>query len=164
MSNVKIKKLFILPWLKKTKTIKEITVDKKCFSKILGLEIESNFIISKLKELGCEVSEKNKDLIVVPPSWRPDIKIKEDLVEEIARIYGFEKIPSQKMSLTKNKKINSVSNNFLLTNKLKKNLTSRNIMETITWSFLDKSINDDFNQVEDIKFCQWCDYKSICKR
>ncbi len=130
------------------KTIKEITVDKKCFSKILGLEIESNFIISKLKELGCEVSEKNKDLIVVPPSWRPDIKIKEDLVEEIARMYGFEKIPSQKMSITKNKKINSVSDNFLLINKLKKILTSRNIMETITWSFLDKSVNDDFNQFD----------------
>ena len=41
---------------------------------------------------------------MTPPSWRSDIKIKEDLVEEIARLYGLEKIPSIPFDLQNNSK------------------------------------------------------------
>ncbi|MBN2723872.1 MAG: phenylalanine--tRNA ligase subunit beta [Deltaproteobacteria bacterium] len=63
----------------------------------LGLEIANEKIISILTSLDFAVSEDRGNLIVRVPSWRAtkDISIKEDLVEEIGRIYGYDNIPPQ---------------------------------------------------------------------
>ncbi|PFG31067.1 phenylalanine--tRNA ligase subunit beta [Paramicrobacterium agarici] len=47
-----------------------------------------------LEEIGCAVSTTDEGLLVTPPSWRPDLASKADLVEEIARIVGYDRIPS----------------------------------------------------------------------
>ena len=72
---------------------KKYKVEKAFFERVLGIEISNQFICDKLNKIGCDL-EVNENLVVTPPSWRSDIKIKEDLVEEIARLYGLEKIPS----------------------------------------------------------------------
>ena len=69
---------------------KTIQIEKVFFKKVLGIEISNQFIQDKLNKIGCNFSG-NENLVVTPPSWRGDIKIKEDLVEEIARLYGLEK-------------------------------------------------------------------------
>jgi len=57
----------------------------------MGIEIDKKQVIKILESLGFEVSEKKDLLMVKIPTWRAtkDISIKEDLVEEIARIYGY---------------------------------------------------------------------------
>ncbi len=61
----------------------------------IGVEIEKKKVISILENLGFGVKDKKDILVVSVPSWRAtkDISIPEDLVEEVARIYGYENIP-----------------------------------------------------------------------
>ncbi|MFH1089735.1 MAG: phenylalanine--tRNA ligase subunit beta [Candidatus Uhrbacteria bacterium] len=68
---------------------------KKLNSK-LGFEIDLKEAVGILERLGFEVKEKADELLVKIPSWRAtkDISIAEDLIEEIARVYGYEKIVS----------------------------------------------------------------------
>ncbi|MGO3743282.1 phenylalanine--tRNA ligase subunit beta [Kerstersia sp.] len=61
--------------------------------KVLGLEIASEQIGAIFSQLGLPFERQGDDFIVTPPSFRFDIEIEEDLIEEVARIYGFENIP-----------------------------------------------------------------------
>jgi phenylalanyl-tRNA synthetase beta chain len=60
---------------------------------VLGVDISSAEIVRILRALGCEVHEGHPVLTVHAPSFRPDLTGEEDLIEEIARIYGYERIP-----------------------------------------------------------------------
>jgi phenylalanyl-tRNA synthetase beta chain len=61
----------------------------------LGLEIPENESIGILKRLGFELKKKGRELSVTIPTWRAtkDISIAEDLIEEVARVYGYARIP-----------------------------------------------------------------------
>ncbi|OCB93513.1 Phenylalanine--tRNA ligase [Bacillus amyloliquefaciens] len=61
---------------------------------VLGMTIAKEEIISIYKRLGFAVGEAEDVLVVTVPSRRGDIKIEEDLIEEAARLYGYDNIPS----------------------------------------------------------------------
>lgn len=65
-------------------------------NKVIGEEMKANRVIEILTSLGFVVKQKDANLSVTIPSWRAtrDIAIREDLVEEVARIYGFNNIRS----------------------------------------------------------------------
>jgi phenylalanyl-tRNA synthetase beta chain len=66
--------------------------------RILGIEVPSADSARILKELGCLVSDAtDASLQVTPPTWRADLYREIDLIEEIARIYGYDKIPENVM-------------------------------------------------------------------
>lgn len=69
---------------------KEIKLSVEDVNSLLGTEIKKCEIKSILESLGFKVEE---DLTVKVPNRRPDITIKEDLIEEVARIYGYDKLP-----------------------------------------------------------------------
>jgi phenylalanyl-tRNA synthetase beta chain len=60
---------------------------------LLGVSISPLQANTYLKRLGMDVSAMGDSLMVVPPSWRPDIVREEDLVEELGRVHGYELIP-----------------------------------------------------------------------
>lgn len=59
----------------------------------LGIDADDEMQRSMLERISCEVSGEGDDLQVVPPYWRPDLQIEVDLYEEIARLYGYDRIP-----------------------------------------------------------------------
>ncbi len=62
--------------------------------RILGIEVPADEVRKILTDLGCEETHACDHCVkVVPPSWRADLTREIDLIEEIARIHGFEKIP-----------------------------------------------------------------------
>lgn len=61
--------------------------------KILGVPVTAEQVSSIFSQLGLTFTEANGVYTVTPPSYRFDIEIEEDLIEEVARIYGFENIP-----------------------------------------------------------------------
>ena len=62
-------------------------------SMLLGVDIKPLQANTYLKRLGMDVMATEDALMVVPPSWRPDIVREEDLVEELGRVHGYELIP-----------------------------------------------------------------------
>ena len=62
---------------------------------VLGTQIPPTLPANLLTGLGMEVAGGNGEWQVTPPSWRFDIRIEEDLIEEVARLYGFDNIPGQ---------------------------------------------------------------------
>ena len=87
---------------------------------ITGVEYQAEEISGTLSEIGCVVSAVADGFEVVPPSWRPDLKHKTDLVEEVARIRGYHQIPSRLpvappgRGLTKRQKLRRLISNALV--------------------------------------------------
>ncbi len=69
-----------------------VSADK--VSDVLGMTISKEELISIYNRLGFTVGEANDLLVVTVPSRRGDITIEEDLIEEAARLYGYDNIPS----------------------------------------------------------------------
>ena len=69
-----------------------VRIDPAKISTILGFEISSKKTAEVLRIIGCDVDEKS--FAVDPPSWRSDLLTTSDFAEEVARMIGYEKIPS----------------------------------------------------------------------
>lgn len=70
----------------------EMRVDQP--GRIVGVEYTPDQVVQVLTEIGCEVEQDGEQLRVTPPSWRPDLRTWPDLAEEVARIRGYDEIPS----------------------------------------------------------------------
>ena len=60
---------------------------------VIGIPLTNDIVADVFKRLGFEFKQEGDVFVVTPPSYRFDIEIEEDLIEEVARIYGFENIP-----------------------------------------------------------------------
>ncbi len=72
----------------------KISFSLKKQEKLLGLNIPKNKSKNILENLGCKVENEKGDFSVLPPSWRYDLEREVDLIEEVARIYGYNEIPT----------------------------------------------------------------------
>jgi phenylalanyl-tRNA synthetase beta chain len=112
------------------------------FEKITGFNIEQKEIIQILDDLGFEIKKDKKSLILKVPSWRPDIEQEIDIVEELVRIHGYDKIKIIEPEKSRNKPtLNSKQRLFHF---LQRSMASKGFLETITWSFTDSKINQLF--------------------
>ena len=95
-----------------------------------------------MEDLGFKIKKKRKNLEVEIPSWRPDILGQIDLVEEVIRIKGFDKINSIKPEKERLKAtLNYTQRHFHLA---QRSVASKGYLEAITWSFTDEKINKFF--------------------
>ena len=115
-----------------------IKLHRNKIDRIIGYTIEAQKITDILVRLGCEVEYKDDIWIVKSPSWRFDLQIEEDLVEEVARIYGYNNIPNANM------KIESVMQpkpeSIISLRRIKDLLVDRGYQEAVTYSFVDPKV------------------------
>jgi len=121
---------------------KVITLDVKKFQKVIGITISIVEASKILTSLGCKVKNNKKILKVEIPTWRPDIIQEIDLIEELIRIKGFDKIEL----IEPEKKRNRDTLNFSqkLFHLSQRALASKGYLEAITWSFTDSKIDKQF--------------------
>ena len=112
-----------------------ISITQEKIQQILGFELDSDWIEEKFTNLDFEIIEnKTNAWTIIPPSFRFDIRIAADLIEELARLYGYDKLPVQKLSLDAN--INVMPEALLDRYDIARSLVSRGYQEVITYSFI----------------------------
>ena len=130
--------------IQKTKNIKNnlIKFDIQLFEKITGFKIDQKEMIKILINLGFEVKKQKKLLLLLVPSWRPDIEQEVDIVEELVRIKGYDQI--RMIEPEKARKKNTLNQIQKLFHFLQRAIASKGYLEAITWSFTDSKINQLF--------------------
>lgn len=71
-----------------------IVIDPALPTRYIGLEYPREEVLATLTAIGCTVADEGERLVVTPPTWRPDLVDGPDLVEEVARVRGYDAIPS----------------------------------------------------------------------
>ena len=116
--------------------IRKINFDFNKIKKILGTEIAHDQIIKILSDLGFKINGNE----IIIPSFRNDVALEEDLVEEVIRIYGYDKIKSQALP---NLGFNTIkeNNNF---NLITSTLCNSGMDEIVSFSFINSKIAEIF--------------------
>ena len=116
----------------------EIEITSDFVSKRVGLNITKQQIIETLSKLGFKVADMGQALKVIVPSYRAtkDVSLKEDLVEEIARSYGYDNIKPQPISMeVKSSAINEAHNNEYQTKYLLAEKYGLNEVHSYLWNY-----------------------------
>ena len=110
--------------------------------RIIGVPITADEMARIFERLGLPFEFDGERFSVTPPSYRFDIEIEEDLIEEVARIYGFEKIPARPpMAANAMRATNETRRSI---HAIRHALAARDYAETINFSFVDEAWERDF--------------------
>lgn len=123
-----------------------VRVSPKWINDFLGTNINVEDMVKMLNRLEMEVEVKD-ELIIKVPTFRQDVKIKEDVAEEIARLYGYDIIPTQKIvgeaveaEITKEQKMIET---------VKRTMVASSLYEAFTYSFYSPKVFDKINISKD---------------
>ncbi|KKI64492.1 phenylalanine--tRNA ligase subunit beta [Staphylococcus cohnii] len=119
----------------------EITVEK--VNKTIGFDLSREEIEAIFVQLGFEITREGNTLTVMVPSRRKDITIKEDLIEEIARIYGYDEIPST-LPVFEHVTPGTLNDRQAKTRIVKATLEGAGLSQAINYSLVDKARATDF--------------------
>lgn len=115
----------------------------------VGIDVSQAEAMEILSKLGFEVSEKDDVVSAIVPAWRGDVSCESDLVEEVVRMVGLDKIPALSMpSELLPKQTLTPAQRRQVT--VKHELASRGMYETVTWSFTSSEIGKYFRTSDEI--------------
>ncbi len=130
---------------------KAIAFDPARVQKLTGVNVPQKTMQDILQSLGFAVRADKKRLAVTPPSWRPDIDGAADLVEEIIRIYGLDKIPPVPLPrpyAVARPVLTVLQKRLSLARRV---LAGRGMVEAVTWSFIPHAHAQRFGAGEDLR-------------
>jgi len=113
----------------------EITFSLEAFQRRTGVSLPLSVIAKYLEAVGLSVVAEDKEsLRLIPPTWRHDLRIPEDLMEEVLRLYGYDEIPATPLPMTAPKRVLSPLQHraFLV----RQALAMRGLNEVVTWAMV----------------------------
>lgn len=127
-----------------------LTVNPSRIIKNIGIDLSLDGFVKILKDLEfkCDLKSDDEVVIEVPP-FRLDIEQEADIYEEIARIYGFENIPSEQLEGNATAGVKTPQQKFM--DKIKDTATSVGLYEILTYSFVSPKSLDKIKLPEDDK-------------
>jgi phenylalanyl-tRNA synthetase beta chain len=121
---------------------KQIKFSSDKFERVIGSKISSTEIKKILNNLGFKFKESKNTYSINIPTWRPDIKEEVDLVEELIRIRGYDKIQLIKPEADSSKDI--LTGKQKLCRFAQRSIANKGFMETVTYSFTNSKIDSLF--------------------
>jgi phenylalanyl-tRNA synthetase beta chain len=115
-----------------------ITLRRARIERVLGVAIADAQVSDILTRLGMTVAANNEGWTVVPPSFRFDVAMEIDLIEELARVYGYDKVPNRQPVATLAMRPSPESSIGL--GDVRNVLVQRGYHEVITYSFVDPAL------------------------
>jgi len=113
----------------------EITLRRSKLDRLIGISIDSERVESILTQLGCKVTTTAEGWTAIAPTYRFDMNIEEDLIEEVARVYGYNNIPNIAPLAALTMPHHNEAN--LKLSKIRDVLVNREYYEAVTYSFVD---------------------------
>lgn len=127
-----------------------ILLRSKSISRLLGIEVDDATVSDILTRLGMTLDTTVDGFQVTPPSYRFDINLEVDLVEEVVRLVGYNHIPATQMTASAEQSNDSNAVLGLSDSRLKALLVDKGYHEAITYSFIDPTYYELFSAGLDI--------------
>jgi phenylalanyl-tRNA synthetase beta chain len=115
-----------------------ITLRKSEVLRVLGLDLDDAYIETTLNRLGLELKRLGDGWQCIAPAHRFDIAIEADLIEELGRVYGYDKIPIRRPLVPAI--MRACSESVLSESRIKDIMVDRGYQEAITYSFVDPKL------------------------
>ncbi len=112
-----------------------ITLRLARLKRVVGIEIDADQVAHGLLALGAQVERQDDRLIVTPPSFRFDLAIEEDLIEEAVRLFGYDNIPAQPPAAPS--RMLPQDETVLADDILRQKVVDLDYQEVISYSFVD---------------------------
>lgn len=125
----------------KKQTQKQVTLRLGRLKKLLGIDIPSAEVMKILSALSFKPTHEDDSVTCSVPSWRSDIYREADLIEEVARVYGYDKIPTERKIQIE---VVPVDPHQKLTSSVGTYLNSCGFYETVSVTFIDDSVSKLF--------------------
>ncbi len=120
----------------------QITLRADRIKRVLGISLPADDVAEKLSRLGLQVSAIENGWQVEVPSFRFDLAIEVDLIEELGRLYGYDQLPQTRPEVSVLP--GQISEHQLQTERLQDLLVDRGYFEAITYSFVDPNLHQHF--------------------
>lgn len=128
----------------------KLNVNPEFISSRLGVKIIESDVSRLLQNVEFYVDSNVKGIEVVPPFWRTDIEIKEDIVEEVGRLYGFDRMP---LNLPSRDLSPGVKDNMLeLKKTVRQLMSSAGSNEVLTYNFIHGGLIEKVNQEKSLAY------------
>jgi phenylalanyl-tRNA synthetase beta chain len=121
-----------------------ISFDFGRVEQITGLKLKDAEIKAILEKLGCALEEKGKTTKVTVPSWRPDLHGAADLVEEVVRIAGLDRVPATPLPRAAGVARPVLTESQRRARRARRTLAARGLIEAVTWSFVPRAEAEAF--------------------
>ncbi len=115
-----------------------VTLRRERLARVLGCQIADDEVQAILALLGMPTETTEPGYSVTPPSWRFDIQIEEDLIEEVARVHGYDNIPE--IAGRGDMTFNPVTETRVPADRARDLLIDRGYQEVVTYSFVDREL------------------------
>ena len=117
-----------------------VQLTRKQLDRILGVEITDSELSGMFSRLGMPIKQTGSDWQVTPPPHRFDIEIEADLIEEVARLYGYNRMPTSTSLIRLAFRPDTEA--LISTDSLKQCLVHRGYQEVITYSFVEPKLQN----------------------
>ena len=114
-----------------------------------GVDLDVKESKKILNDLGFDYTNDKRGIIVIPPSWRNDIKGEVDLVEEVLRVYGYDNIPALSLPKPRVRLGSTLTLSGRRASKARRALANHGLMEVVTYSFVGKDLANMFGGNEE---------------